>query len=49
MLNRHEWDMIARCVHSHPPSITAEEANDLIKKLAETVEELEHLKQLSIK
>ena len=49
MLTRHEWDMIARCVHCHPPSISAEEANDLIKKLSETVEELEHLKELSIK
>ena len=36
MLTREEWDMIARCVHSHPPSITTEEANDLIKKLSET-------------
>ena len=49
MLTREEWDMIARCVHSHPPSITTEEANDLINKLSETVEELEQLKELSIK
>tara|TARA_B100000945_G_scaffold316591_1_gene317818 strand:- start:472 stop:621 length:150 start_codon:yes stop_codon:yes gene_type:complete len=49
MLTRHEWDLIARCVHSHPSSITAEEADDLIKKLSETVEELEQLKGLSIK
>ena len=48
MLNRHEWDMIARCVHSHPPSITAEQANNLIQKLSETVKELEHLKENSI-
>ena len=49
MLTRQEWDMIARCVHCHPPSITTEEANELIKKLSETVEELEQLKRLSIK
>ena len=49
MLSRQEWDMIARCVHSDPPSITTEEANDLIKKLSETVEKLEQLKGLSIK
>ena len=49
MLTRQEWDMIARCVHCHPPSITTEEANDLIKKLSKTVEELEQLKRLSIK
>ena len=48
MLTREEWDMIARCGHSHPPSITTEQANNLIQKLSETVEELEHLKENSI-
>ena len=41
MLTREEWDMIARCVHCHPPSITTEQANNLIQKLSETVKELD--------
>ena len=48
MLTREEWDMIARGGHSHPPSITTEQANNLIQKLSETVKELEHLKENSM-
>ena len=33
MLTREEWDMIARCVHCHPPSISAEQANVILEKL----------------
>ena len=35
MITKREWDIIARCLHSHPPSISTEEINALLAKLPE--------------
>tara|TARA_Y100001951_G_C11127165_1_gene176148 strand:+ start:13 stop:159 length:147 start_codon:yes stop_codon:yes gene_type:complete len=35
MITKREWDIIARCLHNHPPSISTEEVDALIQKLAQ--------------
>ena len=35
MITKHEWDLIARCLAGHPAGIDKEEADTLLKKLAE--------------
>ena len=35
MITKREWDIIAKCLHSHPKSISSEEIYALLDKLAE--------------